>query len=111
MDAQTNPAIAAIDASGIEYRVVEYGEVTTVEVASNPSLDQTFGGKWLTDVDFSYRFQNGMKVNVGGNNIFDVFPDENRPEISFNGIFRYPRRTAPFGYNGGFWYTRLGVSF
>ena len=30
---------------------------------------------------------------------------------SFNGIFVYPRRTAPFGFNGGYYYLRLGFNF
>ena len=88
-----------------------FGEVLTVEVASDPSIDQVFEGKWLTDLSCTYDFPNGLSVTVGGNNIFDVFPDENRDEISFNGIFVYPRRTAPFGFNGGYYYGRLGYRF
>ena len=92
-------------------RFNKYGAVTTVESPSDPSIDQTFGSKWLTDLDFSYTLENGVKLSVGGNNVFDVFPDENRPEISFNGIFVYPRRTAPFGFNGGYYYARIGFTF
>ena len=40
------------------------------------------------------------------NNVFDEFPDEQIARNSFNGIFIYPRRTAPFGFNGGFYYSR-----
>ena len=88
-----------------------FGAVTTVESPSNPDIDQTFSGKWLTDLDFSYTFKNGIRWSVGGNNIFDTFPDRNRSEISFNGIFTFPRRTAPFGFNGGYYYSRLSFTF
>ena len=88
-----------------------FGNVKTVESASNPSIDQIFRGKWLTDVEASYRFNNGFRLAVGANNVFNVYPDRNRPEISFNGIFIHPRRTAPFGFNGGYWYTRLSWKF
>ena len=44
-------------------------------------------------------------------NIFDVTPDENIASNSFGGIFPFNRRTTPFGYNGGFYYLRLDVSF
>ncbi len=88
-----------------------FGNVKTVESASNPAIDQVFPGEWLTDLEFAYKFQSGLRLAVGSNNIFDVFPDPNRPEISFNGIFVYPRRTAPFGFNGGSWYTRISYRF
>jgi len=39
------------------------------------------------------------------------FANEAPSEISFGGIFVYPRRTAPFGFNGGFYYTRLLYEF
>lgn len=92
-------------------RFNKFGAVVTAESASDPSIDQTFTSKWLTDIDLAYRFQNGLTVAVGANNVFDEVPDENREEIAFNGIFPYPRRTAPFGFNGGYYYTRLTYTF
>ncbi len=88
-----------------------FGNVKTVESASNPNIDQVFEGEWLTDLEFAHRWRNGLRLALGAQNIFDVFPDRNRPEISFNGIFIYPRRTAPFGFNGGFWYTKVSYRF
>lgn len=96
---------------GVQLRLNKFGSVVTVESPANPDIDQTFSGKWLTDLDFSYELRKGIRFSVGGNNIFDVFPDRNRPEISFNGIFPYPRRTAPFGFNGGYYYARLSFNF
>ncbi|RMH17641.1 MAG: TonB-dependent receptor [Acidobacteria bacterium] len=92
-------------------RLNKFGAVVTAESASNPGIDQTFTGKWLADLDVSYRFNDYLKLSVGGNNVFDTFPDRNRPEISFNGIFPFPRRTAPFGFNGGDYYLRLSLTF
>jgi iron complex outermembrane receptor protein len=96
--------------SGI-VRANYFGKVASTESASDPARKQVFAGKWLTDLDLSWRFGGGFKVHVGANNIFDVFPDENIPSNSFNGIFVYPRRTAPFGFNGGYYYTRLSLEF
>ncbi|CAM2068376.1 TonB-dependent receptor [Sulfidibacter corallicola] len=92
-------------------RLNRFGSVKTVEVASNPDLDQVFGAKVLTDLDLGWNFNNGLRWSLGANNLFDVYPDENRTEISFNGIFVYPRRTAPFGFNGGSYYTRISYAF
>ncbi|MCB1051517.1 MAG: TonB-dependent receptor [Acidobacteria bacterium] len=88
-----------------------YGSVKTVESAANPDLDQTFSGKWITDLDLGRKFGKSWRINLGAQNIFDVYPDRNRDEISFNGIFPYPRRTAPFGFNGGSYYLRLEAQF
>jgi len=52
-----------------------------------------------------------VKVNVGGSNIFNVYPDKqiNAGNISF-GRFVYSRRVTQFGMNGGFYYARLLLS-
>ncbi len=87
-----------------------FGKVASTESTSgNPAFKQVFGGKWLTDLDLSFKFGQGVKLHVGGNNIFDEYPDKNIPANSFNGIFVYPRRTAPFGFNGGYYYTRITI--
>jgi len=37
--------------------------------------DQTFSAKVITDMVVSYKFHPGIILSVGGNNIFDVYPD------------------------------------
>jgi iron complex outermembrane receptor protein len=88
-------------------RFNKFGSVKSVESPSSPNLDQTYSGKWLTDLELSYNIYKGISIAAGGTNIFDVYPDKNKEEISFNGIFIYPRRVAPFGFMGGFYYARL----
>lgn len=88
-----------------------FGSVKTVESASNPATDQVFGGKIISDLELNYTFSNGLAWSIGGNNLFNTYPDRNNNAISFNGIFVYPRRTAPFGFNGSYYYTRLKYSF
>ena len=87
------------------------GSVQSMEDAGNPDSLQKFAGKQLTDIEVSRRFKNLFKVAIGGNNVFDVFPDKQIDSNSFNGIFIYPRRTAPFGFNGGFYYARASFTF
>ena len=91
-------------------RLNKFGAVQSTESASDPARKQTFSGKWITDLDLSRRFENGLKVAIGANNLFDEFPDENISSNSFNGIFIHPRRTAPFGFNGGYYYVRLSFT-
>lgn len=88
-----------------------FGEVSSTESNTDTSRDQTFDGKWLTDLEVEYAFDNGVALALGGNNVFDIYPDEQLPANSFNGIFPYPRRTAPFGFNGAFWYARASFTY
>jgi iron complex outermembrane receptor protein len=72
---------------------------------------QTWGGKWLTDLSFSYRLTDSMTLSVGGLNVFDEYPDEWDRERAapFPQLgFVYGWETVPFGINGGSYYARLG---
>ena len=76
-----------------------------------PAGDERFGAKTTLDLDLGYDVGRGVKVNVGGSNIFNVYPDKqiNAGNISF-GRFVYSRRVTQFGMNGGFYYARLLLS-
>ncbi|MFO1254912.1 MAG: TonB-dependent receptor [Sphingomonadaceae bacterium] len=81
---------------------------------------QTFGAKLTTDLDVSYTFMDHFTLTVGGNNLFDTYPDKIAASPS-NPIFAltqstadgqiYPRSGGPFGINGGFWYVRLKIKY
>ena len=94
-----------------EIRFNYLGGVTVVESTATPDLDQDFSGKWLTDLELSHEILQGIRIAAGTVNLFDVYPDENIPGLAFNGIFPYPRRNAPFGIIGGFYYARLILHF
>ncbi len=96
-----------------------YGEYTTED-----SGTQTYSPEILTDLFVKYRVNEQISVNFTGNNIFDVTPDEATNGLSRGGlfesapgaedmgsdsVFRYSRRSAPFGFNGAFY--SLGVSY
>ena len=54
-------------------------------------------------------------ASIGGRNIFDEFPDVIDGVDPLTGGLgdgeRYPRTGGPFGYNGAFYYVRMGVKF
>ncbi|MEE9349515.1 MAG: TonB-dependent receptor [Flavobacteriaceae bacterium] len=72
--------------------------------ASDPSKDQTFSGKTLTDVVFGYDIYKWMKFNLVVNNAFNVYPDEidtkGDPVTDLGGRFRYPWEVNQFGFLG-----------
>lgn len=99
-----------------------YGEYTVEDGGR-----QTYGAKVLTDLNVEYGFDNGLTLSVGGNNIFDEYPDRNtigntrggaiedapggNVIVDSPGIFTYSRRSAPFGFNGAYWYAKVGYNF
>ena len=83
-----------------------YGEVTEFR---NNGNNQTYSGKWLTDLEAGYDIQSGVSIAIGTNNLFDVYPDRQDRGEDFNGIFPYDG-LSPFGFFGRSVYTRLNVS-
>jgi iron complex outermembrane receptor protein len=101
---------------GFNLRGQRFGSVVTR--STNPTLDQAFGAKTITDVALSYRFLRQLTLTAGADNLFDVYPDPNNkgannPTSGGNsnfGIFPY-NQFSPFGFNGRFVYGRLTYNF
>jgi iron complex outermembrane receptor protein len=60
------------------------------------------------DAEVGWSFASGLYFNLGAQNLFDEMPDEN-PWAGVAGA-RYPVHT-PYGFNGGFYYARVGFRF
>ena len=88
-------------------RLNRYGSVTSKQ----DRVRQTYGARWLADVEYTYHFNDRFDWSVGANNLLDTRPERNVPENSEDGIFPYSRRVAPFPYTGGFYFTSLKMSF
>ncbi len=104
-----------VKAWGFMVRTQRFGAVTSFNSgAPDPATginlrDQTFGAKWLTDLEISYKLRRGINLSVGSDNVFDVYPDKQLKRNSFNGIFPY-NGLSPFGFFGRTIYSRLNVS-
>jgi len=79
-----------------------------------PGFKQTWGGKWLTDLQISYALTRTLTFSVGGLNIFNVYPDKwdtvnafPFPQLGFV----YGWETLPFGINGGAYFARFNYHF
>lgn len=103
-----------------------FGEYTVQEGSGEDPARQTYGGKWITDIQTNYRLNEGLSLTIGANNLFDQVPDENeigqsrggklmdgagKVIVDSPGVFTYSRRSAPFGFNGGLYYAKLTYSF
>jgi len=70
----------------------------------------SYSGEVLVDLEATFTFQENYKLALGGENIFDVQPDDEAdPTLQFLGVRQ--ALTSPFGFNGGFWYLRASASF
>ena len=77
-------------------------------VGGLPVNDQSFGAKWITDLEVSYGVTEKLRVAAGAYNIFDVYPD--RTTIA-NTIGLAPYGAGPFGQYGGYYYGRISLDF
>jgi iron complex outermembrane receptor protein len=94
--------------------------------------NQLFSENTTVDAEFSYQVTDQITASIGGRNIFDTMPDTVCPFVDGdgNGVSnycggdfinpltgglgdgqRFPRTGGPFGYNGAFFYARVGVRF
>ncbi|RKU30377.1 ligand-gated channel protein [Candidatus Poribacteria bacterium] len=103
-----------------------FGSYTVQEGSGDDPARQTYGGKWLTDIQSNYQLNEGLSLTIGANNLFDQVPDLNeigqsrggtltdsRGQVIVDspGVFTYSRRSAPFGFNGGLYYAKLSYRF
>jgi iron complex outermembrane recepter protein len=93
-----------LDRWGANLMLSRYGEFCSFTL--NPSDDQTYGAKWLTDLEATYRIGRELTLGIGAQNLFNVFPDRNITVNSFNGIQTFPSH-SPFGMNGRTIYGRV----
>ena len=68
-----------------------------------------YGGETLFDLEFAYDITDAATFVLGGQNIFDTFPEENAGARS--GIGNRYSQFTPFGFNGAFYYARFQFKF
>lgn len=75
------------------------------------SLDQTFGGKFITDLSVSYTINKIVTLNIGADNLFDTYPDkQTHYGNTSSGRFTYSRAVSQFGFNGRYIYGRVTLN-
>lgn len=93
-----------------------------------------WGGKVITDLSVGYKFNKNLKLTIGANNLFDIYPDKNygpavvkTPSLDASGNlvyvntstvdlsnqnqFVYSRNVSQFGMNGRFLFARVNLNF
>ncbi|MEZ0538515.1 TonB-dependent receptor [Fibrella arboris] len=138
-------AAYTINKFDISFRTVRFGEVTNLttadpytinaatgtywntqfarDAAGHALLDQTFSPIWISDITIGYKLTKLLNLQVGANNVFDVYPDQiyidprnavgsldynSGRDLSNRGRFLYPSNQG--GYNGRFLFARLSAT-
>lgn len=107
---------------GFMARATRFGKVSSWNI--DPRLDETYDAKIVTDASVSYNILPQVRVTIGANNLFDVYPDKlkwfqdgngDKSNIYYgntsDGRFMYSRNATQFGMNGGYYYISLSASF
>ncbi|MFA0811599.1 TonB-dependent receptor plug domain-containing protein [Microbulbifer epialgicus] len=70
----------------------------------------SYSSEILVDLEATFTLYDNYKIAIGGENIFDVQPDDEQDgTLQFLGVRH--ALTSPFGFNGGFWYLRASADF
>ena len=89
----------------------------TDPASANSQIVQRYGAKWITDVDVTFRVSRQLRLSVGANNLFDIYPDKTLPSVVVGGVpfngndnggsAPYLLNPAPMGMNGAFYYGKV----
>jgi iron complex outermembrane receptor protein len=84
--------------------------------AGNLDVIQILEPKWVTDLAVSYQFTRNVKLALGANNLFNVYPTRNIASTAqvagadTFGVFPYSE-LSPFGWSGAYYYARAELKF
>ncbi len=94
--------------AGLSLRGTYYASVT--QPSNTPASDLFTGNKFVVDLEARYEILDGVRLAVGADNLFDVYPDQVPAALNTSGVTAFPFY-SPFGFNGRYVYARLGLSF
>ena len=81
-------------------------------VAGGPAeswLYPTYSGKALLDLELGIPFGENTTLSVGAENLLNTYPDVNM--FGANTVGNQYGQFSPFGFNGAYYYVRVGYSF
>jgi iron complex outermembrane receptor protein len=100
------------DAWGVLGRASYFGGwFDSEDYLQNPNVPGTgeYTGRVIFDLETTYAVGSGLALTLGGRNILNTYPDEN-PNAAGSVGNKYGQ-FSPFGFDGAFWYTKVGYSF
>ncbi|MEI8114999.1 MAG: TonB-dependent receptor [Bacteroidia bacterium] len=71
-------------------------------------IEQKHSPKVVTDLSVGYNLLSNLRLTVGANNLLDVYPDLQKYENSYFGVFKYA--PVQMGTTGAFYFARLNFT-
>ena len=100
------------DAWGVLGRASYFsGWFDSEDYLQNPKVEGTgeYTGRVIFDLETTYMVGSGLALTLGGRNILNTYPDEN-PNAAGSVGNKYGQ-FSPFGFDGAYWYAKVGYSF
>ena len=94
----------------VTLRNTYYSNSTQAQGYSQPYYIYTTGGRMITDLDVGYRLNERLRLSVGANNLFNIYPTRFGPAVYQNVNYDQYSHLSPFGVGGGAYYLRLSVA-
>ena len=86
-------------------RLTHFSEVTLTNWNDEPDH---YDGKLTTDISLGMKVSDMVNIAIGGNNIFDVYPDHHDPGLTESGGMW---DAVQMGYGGAFFFAKIGIRF
>jgi iron complex outermembrane recepter protein len=94
----------------LKAQTTRFGKISTIAPVDK-TQDQTFAAKWITDFSAGFQLAKFVSLNVGANNVFDIYPDKVfDPRLTNDGTVVYSRFATQFGFNGAYYFAGLNFS-
>ncbi len=100
------------DAWGVLGRASYFsGWFDSEDYLQNPDVAGTgeYTGRVIFDLETTYTVGSGLTLTLGGRNILNTYPDEN-PNGADSVGNKYGQ-FSPFGFDGAYWYAKVGYGF
>jgi iron complex outermembrane receptor protein len=117
-----------LDDFSLNLRATRYGKITQMAAAralatdagvacaagsagcSLQFVDEEVKPKVIFDLEAGYNISEGIKISVGANNLFNIYPTKLTPVNQFGGQLYY-NAYSPYGISGGLYYGRINFNF
>ncbi|TDU39983.1 iron complex outermembrane receptor protein [Gelidibacter sediminis] len=67
----------------------------------------TYGAKMVTDLNFGFKLSENLKLNIGSNNLFNIYPDQQDDWTEGGGYWD----AVQMGFGGAYYYAKMNYRF
>ncbi|WP_394333499.1 TonB-dependent receptor domain-containing protein [Zobellia uliginosa] len=86
---------------------LSFTRFSEIELVDYGAAIDHYDAKIVTDLNFGFELSESLKLNVGSNNLFNVYPDQQDADSDSGGYWD----AVQMGFAGAFYYARLGFTF